>query len=340
MTAILNASDPADEVLTIVSAGLGQDSSAIVYRMGEPAFRARWAPGRIIVVFAATGDEHDDTDAYVPELAAFCAEHDMRFEHLTLDRGYHPKSWRTGLAGVQQKNCTIGTVGFVQSCTDNLKIVPIYNFVAEYCAETYGGTAYGKKSLYAYRALHGKLRVLIGFAAGEESRIAKAADFTCKRCDGYGTMLFSVCSKCRGRGQEKPRRLYMEECIEKVYPLAEIGWNRQNCQDYILSIHKPLPPPSLCFRCMWKDEDEILWSWMVYPERFAEWEADEAAKLAKFAYLPPDKNYGVKGAGTTLKAIRETRLAYYYDKGWTWDPILAHLSHYRMSHGHCVKSMY
>ena len=321
---------------------MGQDSNTILARIGnEPPFRERWAPGKVLALFADTGDEHPETDAYVPVMAKFCAEHDIQFEHLTLDRGYHSPSGSLGLVGKQRKDVAIGSVGFAQSCTSEFKITPIYNYLAEYCARVYGGTAYAKRSLYAYRARHGKLRVIIGFAAGEESRIAKAKDSTCKRCDGFGNRLFSAeCRACNGTGVAKPRLLWMQDCVERVCPLAEIGWDRQACQDYFASINLPLPPPSLCFRCMWKSPDELLWSALVYPVRFEEWCVDEAKKLAKYAHLPASLNYGVKGANTTLRAIVNDRYAFYAAKGWTRDRIIAHVAHDRMSHGHCVKSRY
>ena len=368
--------------LLVVSVGGGQDSTAIVYRLGlDAAFRRKYAgDARILCVMSATGDEHDDTDAHVPVLRAFCESYDMEFVHLTFDMGFHSASWSTGLRGFYEAKNAIGSAAYPKTCSENLKIAPIYRYLARYIAVNIFGDealAFRKTSLYLYEAAYGPLNVAIGIALGEESRVAKAGAQPCVVCDGTGEniddtamdglfrTLAAICRVCKGSGVKPPRHKWMEDCVERVYPLIPERMDRAACQAYIESdavadalanvivngvpanaISNGAPAkvsPSNCYMCPFKSAIEILWSWMVDPERFAVWVAIEQRKLDANTHMNAvpnpktgkleNKNYGVFKLKTLPMILDEAKHEY---AGWSFERI----ADYRHSHGHCVASVY
>jgi hypothetical protein len=47
-------------MITILSFGAGQDSTAILYRIVlDPEFRKAYVKGKLVVIMSDTGDEHD-----------------------------------------------------------------------------------------------------------------------------------------------------------------------------------------------------------------------------------------------------------------------------------------
>lgn len=54
----------------------------------------------------------------------------------------------------------------------------------------------------------------------------------------------------------------------KRYPLAELCLTKQDCKEVILSDGKPLPPPSSCFMCPNKSNEEWRMIRDFYPESF------------------------------------------------------------------------
>lgn len=310
-------------MMTIVSVGGGQDSTAILYKIGnDPAFRAKYAPGKVIAVMADTGDEHDETVAHTDTLAAFCASHDIEWQYLTVNRGYHSGPWANGLGEFYRTKSAIGSQAFPKTCTDNLKIQPIYRYLAERLSiELAGDTrlADRKQSLYLYKARYGTLKVIVGIAKGEESRVAKA--------DESG---------------KKPRSKWFAECVERIYPLIDEGMDRAACQAYIASVGAAVPPPSNCFMCPFKSPIEILWTAKHDRARFDVWVALEARKLAANAHLNAvpnakgkivNQNYGVYKTKTLPDVLAAARIQFAHMTD-------ADLNDYRMSHGHCVKSAY
>lgn len=142
--------------------------------------------------------------------------------------------------------------------------------------------AHGRKEgLYEYVRLTGqKIRVLIGFTAGEADR----------RIDPT---------------ERVPP--WMSRCVERVYPLYELGMTREDCQEYIRSLGHPVPIPSLCRFCPWKTPFDLH-----YQRRFARPDYDrfvelEANKLRKWeGHLPPDKNHGVFPGKTLPQVLDES----------------------------------
>jgi hypothetical protein len=164
-------------------------------------------------------------------------------------------------------------------------------------------------AIVCFEANHGKIDMLIGIAKGEETRIDQSG-------------------KANNLGH------WFKRTIRRRYPLVDIGWDRQECQDRIKKYDvMPVPQPSNCMLCPWMSEIELLWLFRFYPDDYHEWVVLEAAKLKKFAAKGP-KNVGVFGDQRTLPEVLEIAIEKYGD--WT----NARLSEYKMSHGHCVMSKY
>lgn len=298
----MNATPTAQPELTVLSFGGGQDSTAILHRLVlDLEFRRRYAPGRLLVVMSDTGDEHPDTVEHVGAMRRMCQNVGIEFEYLTTDRGYHRGCWSEGLARTYERLGAIGSVAYPKTCSANLKVYPIWRFLEEWIAARYGIENRGKKfAVKEFVRRHGKVRVLLGIAAGEE-----------KRC---------------GRDREPWAQL----CVQKVYPLIDLGWDRAACQRYVASIGQAVPPPSNCLMCPFKSKQEVLWTYRRHPERWEQWVSLEAAKVRKHEALgaDPRKNYGVKGV-RLLPAVLE---AAQREFGHLSDE---ELDAHRMSHGHC-----
>lgn len=148
-------------------------------------------------------------------------------------------------------------------------------------AKDYGVESGRKKGFYEYTALTGrKLRMMIGLSSGEVGRRLK---------------------------KQKDVPLWMGRTVERVYPLVEMGWDGKRCQEYILGSGFPLPVPSLCRRCPYKGELDVLRMSRDDPEGFTEWVELERNKLdahsERFPHLPEERNHGVFGANTTLPDV-------------------------------------
>ena len=292
--------------LTVLSFGGGQDSSTLLYlyAFDHPGFRARYAPKRFLVVMADTGDEHPETYVHVRATAAFCQERGIAFQHITLDLGYHPRLWAQGLRAFYRAKQTVGAKAFRKWCTDNLKLVPIYRFLEDWIGREYRVATGNKQGLYNFVRRHGRIRMLLGMAAGEERRVAS------------------------GEGDTP----WMRDCIERVYPLIDLRMDRARCQEYIRSVGMPVPVPSNCMLCPYRSEIELLWLSRSHPDAYTEWVDLEAAKLARFAHKG-ERNLGVFGTRRLPEVLRDATSKY----GHLSD---AELEEHRMSHGHCVASKY
>ncbi|HYE69216.1 MAG TPA: hypothetical protein VEA58_11435 [Anaerovoracaceae bacterium] len=287
---------------------------------------------------ADTGDEHDRTYEHVKFVEQFCKSHSIDFYFITSDMGFHPKSW-PDLISWMKRNSGIMSKVYPKTCTDNLKIKPIYNFLDAYIGQFYypeivkeefpqhwvepqdrsGSLPFSKYNILSIPARlsckrfikqfakdHGRIRVIIGIAKGEETRL----------------------------GSHFPHK-WMADSLERVYPLVEIGVDRQACQDSIKAFGLPLPPPSNCKRCPFMDKIELLWMYRFDRKAFDEWVIMEQRKVDKSALMGVgvDRNFGVNGKKLLPKVIEEAVALY----GHMTDD---ELQEYKMSHGHCVKSRY
>ena len=304
--------------LTILSFGGGQDSTAILYKIiYDPAFRAKYVKGKLIVIMAETGNEHRLTYEHVKEIQQLCKEHNIEFYHLNYD--YTPKSWNKGLIPFYRAGNRIGSKAFPKTCTDNLKIKPIYNFLEHYLHTTYDTKKFGrKKAMREFTKQHGRINVLIGIAHGEEKRSST--------------------------NEESPLA-WMRDCINKIYPLIPEGMDRQACQDYIESVGHTIPIPSACVLCPFMNEQELLYLYRFDRRSFDEWVILEQNKIEANAYEGDiTKTWSVKKGSVVdnlgvwgLKLLPEKIIEVIKKHGHMTD---AELIEYRMSHGHCVKSKY
>lgn len=295
-------------MLTVLSYGAGQDSWAILVKLAKNLeFRKRYAPGALVVVCADTGNEHAETYEHIEYTKTFCAKYGIEFYHLTADQGYHTETWIT-LEHFYASHNAIGSKAFPKTCTDNVKVQPIYRWLNEWINERFfpgQDLAKRKQALYAFAEKYGKVKVLIGIAKGEERRIANATTGT----------------------------KWMDENIERVYPLVEVGLDRLGCQETVRAYGEPVPPPSNCVMCPFKDEIEVLWTARNYPAEFARWVELEANKLAANAHKGPKDNHAVFRHRTLPQVLADAEIKYA-----DWTP--AQIDDYRFSHGHCVASAY
>jgi 3'-phosphoadenosine 5'-phosphosulfate sulfotransferase (PAPS reductase)/FAD synthetase len=293
----------------VLSDGAGQDSWTILLKLAfDPAFRQAYAPGDLVVVHSDTGNEHPETYEHVKRVEAFCQEQGIEYHNLTADKGFHRGNWVSLQSFYEAKNA-IGSKAYPKTCTDNLKIQPIYRWLNKWVQARYfpgrEELLDRKLALYEFQARHGKISVLIGIAADEAAkRVGKRPDAA------------------------KWQRVN----ILKAYPLVDIGYDRQMCQDYIKSVGQPLPPPSNCIFCPFKSDIEILWTYLALPAEFAHWVRLEANKIAANAGRTAN-NLGVCGKKLLPQVLAEAQVKYAH-------MTFAEINDYRMSHGHCVASAY
>jgi len=310
-----------DKSVVILSFGGGQDSTALLhlYRK-DKAFRDKYVgPASFAAVYAATGDEFDLTDRHVENVQKMCDAEGIPFYHLTPDKGYHHAksqdliSWYRGT-----DSC--GSKAYPKSCTDKLKIVPIYNFLEQWICHTWAPMhgdskvteAYGRKhGLKVYARRHGRIVVMLGIAAGEEKRATGKA------------------------AKARVQPVWQRDAIDKVYPLIDLGLDRAGCQKLIASYGEPVPFPSNCKRCPFLNDIELLFLARHYPEALEEWIDIEAKKLLRDEArgTDPTKRYGVFVKTLLPEKLKEVEAKFgHMTNQELWD--------YRNSHGHCVMSSY
>lgn len=320
---------------TVLSFGAGQESTVLLYLLARDAsFRRRWAPGRLLVLGCDTGDEHPETYEHVKWCAQFCEVHGIEFLWLTAHPerfnapwavgGFQSTAWAT-LTTQYKRNSAIGSRQYARTCTDNLKIGPFYRGLAWYVSgrATEKGAPVIPNRALAFgawsRNLFGKIRVIIGFAKGEERRAEKTTA-TLQRA-GKGAL-------------PKWRR----ETFELVFPLIFdplTNWDREESQRYMRLQELPVPVPSNCMRCHFRGPVELLWLARNHPGKFEEWVQMEEDKLAKYRErgLADDKNQGVYGKRTLRQELAEAEKKHGH-------MTLEELETYRNSHGHCVSNAF
>lgn len=291
--------------LTVLSYGAGQDSTALLYLyVHDDKFREKYAPNDFLVLLAETGDEHDPTNEYVEEVKQYCIELGIPFVHITPDMGFHSKAWLS-LSHFYDTHKTVGSKAFPKSCTHQLKLVPIYNYLALYLATKYAVIWDNKKGYYDFARRYGKIRMLIGIAKGEDNRVADAS--------------------------EDPDK-WKRENVEIVYPLRDLGLDRAGCQRLIRSYGYKVPFPSNCRRCPFMSLQELVWMYRFIPDVYHDWVRQERAKLENNQHKGKD-NLGVWG-----KRLLPEMLKIALKKYGHWSD--EELQEYKMSHGHCVASRY
>lgn len=225
--------------LTILSMGLGQDSTAIAILLATgklDKYRSKDTAKDVKIVFSDTGMEWPETYAWREEFGEWLKGWGL--EILTLEKGTSCNplppldEWYTSLCGIPTRSR--------RSCTDRHKIGPIRKWIESEATSTYG--CGNRKWLKSGHSPH---RVLIGIA-GEEAQRASKSDV--KYADNY-------------------------------FPLLELGLSRMDCQKVIKEAgFKTLPIKSGCVCCpfapdgwYWalKEKYGNLWARTVEMERIA-----------------------------------------------------------------------
>lgn len=336
--------------LTIVSCGIGQDSMTIIAKIVfDKEFKRKYAPRDLLIIFANTNSEHPFTYEYRDRvLIPFCKKHRLKFISIESSMGYHPKNWQSLEHQWSTGTPSIGSLAFgrFSNCTHNLKLTPQYNFIEDYLADKYHIEIGKRKKNYKnFAERYTRIRWIIGISKLEESR------------------LFNV---------EKETKKWFKNSIDVVYPLIDIGFSRQDCQDYLKSVNVEIPFPSSCLFCQYSSVGiELLFLYHTYTKDFYRWVEYEQKKLDAYAgktkevieyddayedaitgeyiyinprkVIKPIKNVGVVGkihtkgpkkgqAVTLLDALDEAKQKY---PNITLDEINA----YKFSHGH-IGSVY
>lgn len=312
--------------LTVLSFGGGQDSSALLeLYLDDPDFRRRYAPNDFLVVMSDTGDEFEETYRHVADVQERCATAGVEFVFLTADMGYHSKSWLS-LRHFYRTHGAIGSKAYPKTCTDRLKIEPLYRFLEQWVSERYGLLCGRKRGLVDFASRYGRIHMMIGIAKGEERRVSPP--------------------------ENNPKKWYRSS-ITPVYPLIDLGMDRAACQT-LLHDKGMHVIPSNCMACPFLSLEELEYLRRFCPEQLQDWVELEAAKLDKHrdksAVIVTDaegqpkinkagetvtknKNYGVFGVKALPLKIKEAKEAF---SAWSDEAI----ADYRYSHGHCVMSAY
>lgn len=316
---LFNNSDFTDHepYLTVVSNGNGQDSAAIIHKLVyDKDFRKKYAPNELLILFADTHEEHPYTYDYSKRvITPLCKKHNINYVHITNDMGFHGQTWLSLSHQWANNRPTIGSVAYPKTCTHNLKLAPQYRYVEKYLTDKFK-VSFGRKEGYKqFARLYGKIRWIIGIAKGEESRVNNV----------------------------EIKEKWKNTSIETIYPLIEIGYTRQGCQNYLKSINVEIPFPSNCMKCPFGiGAFELLWLKKSYPEKFEEWATEEQRKLEEHKNYK--RNLGVSGklhkdGDNKGNAITLIDLAKQYEKKYP-DITLDQLNEFKFSHGHCVTSKY
>jgi len=310
---------PKDSRLTVLSMGLGQDSTALLeLYLADSAFRTKYAPNDFLVINSDTGDEFPETYEHRERLKSRCRAANVEFCVITPDLGFHSPKWKTLRDYYREHRC-IGSKAFPKSCTHRLKLDPIYAFLEQWLSDRYGVQCGRKRGLREFAATYGKINMLLGIAKGEEKRVADPS---------------------------KNSKKWFRESIQPIYPLIDLEMDRHACQRYIASQKQIVPPPSNCMCCPFLSLEELEFQRRFYPVQLADWVDLEAAKLDKhrekektMVTLPSgktkivNKNYGVFGTKPLTIMIQEAANKF---SEWPDERIQEH----RFSHGHCVATAY
>lgn len=222
-----------------------------------------------------------------------------------LDYAHTPNGWKGGLIKFYERTKTVGSKAFPKTCTDKLKIQPIYNFLEGYVHKKYKLSKVGRKrALKEFAEKHGKIDVLIGIAKGEEKRVAS----------------------------DKTGPVWMQKSVHKVYPLVDLGWDRKACQDYLSRNGFSIPIPSNCILCPFMSKQELLYLYHKYPDWYRKWVQLEADKIEANSHMG-DKNLGVWGKKLLPEILEEAKSEFKH-------MAMPELLEYKMSHGHCTMSKY
>lgn len=272
--------------LTVISNGLGQDSSAVIYKLGLDArFRRRVAPGDVLAVHSDTGDEYPEVYQHRDRIATWCAGRGIPFVSLSPDSEWFSPSNRGGVVEKSRRYGTVPSVHHVRSCTPSFKTDPFYRFLAAHLRDEYavGGSSI-PATLSRFASRFGRVRILVGFTADEAGRVERTL-------------------------KDHGRSAWMRDFLEMCFPLVELGWDRSACQEFIRRSGFEVPFASACATCFYQGDLRLAFLDRFYPDRAEDWARREEMKLAKFVHLGA-RNKGVFRKGTVRENLARARAAY------------------------------
>lgn len=317
--------------LAILSHGMGQDSTTITYKLLTDAdFRAKALNGKaLVIVFSDTGNERSDVYGHAWKIKDLCQSRGIKFIHLAgtstvemhteagrdcshIELGFHTAAWDSLTVMYNRNHCL--AIRNNKSCTDNLKIKPIYRWLNTFCADLLGvekERSHGKRDLVEFAEKTGSIDMMIGFAVGEESRMKKAS---------------------------KPGKQAWWKAINKTFPLiTELGFDRSACIDFMDSTDWGACGPSMCKFCPNITKQTLVLMWLENRSDFIAWVRHERNKLNKWAPIQEAKG---EANGTALgrkgTLVEELRSALEEFKDWS----LEDLKEYDFRNGHCISNGY
>ncbi len=293
--------------LTYLLFGGGQDSTYILLKIiNDPEFRAKHVKGRLLVAMSNTGNEHEHTYKHIEYIQKLCFDNGIEFMFINNSDGYHGKTWPS-LLDQYRNNNSIGSAAFRQTCTDNLKVKPTDRFLEDWIIRNYGYSEFKRKrAIYEFVKDHGRIRLILGFAAGEEKRTSNGNKFD------------AVWKKIN---------------VDRYYPLIVDGIDRAQCIEYNEKMVEHLVFPSNCMNCLYLSEAELVWLYRFFPKNFLEWSELEASKIRFYDEKGIVNNYGVFGNKNLFQKLEVALTKYGH---WSDDQ----LNEYKYSHGHCIKTKY
>jgi len=241
---------PKKQQLTVLSFGGGQDSTAILYEIiYNPQFKQRYVKGDLLVIFADTGNEHEETYAHVAKVMKLCRDNDIDFQFLT-PKEWASESWSGGIISKFETLKSLPMLKGPKSCTVSLKLHPIYKFINRYIYQNYNTEKESQMSaIKEFAEKNGKIRMIIGIAKGEEKRITDPA---------------------------KAEQKYISEGFIYEYPLIDMGIDRAAAQKIIKQYGHEVPIPSNCMICPYMNKAELLWLY-----KFKRYMYDKAVEMEK-----------------------------------------------------------
>ncbi|MFG1594183.1 hypothetical protein [Halobacteriovorax sp. CON-3] len=265
--------------LAVVSHGGGQDSTYESLRIfNSDIYRNKnYRDKNLVFVFSDTGNEKHKTYQNVSRQHKMATDRGYEFHVLSEHSGYHTESWKT-LLHQMFKNSTLPMPG-QKSCTDNLKVKPIYRFLNAYCRSKITGAKLefnkeedtGKPWIQKYVELSGeKIEVFIGFSKGEEIRAHK-------------TLMYQ---------SSKGAFNWMRDCIDFKFNLIEDDITREDCIEYFDRSGYGEVVPSNCEICPYQSQAEIAYAYRTNMSSI-----DLIAELEKKKWEKDISIYGTKKNG-------------------------------------------
>jgi hypothetical protein len=245
---------------TILSYGMGVESTAILVRWLEDASVRPCPLHELIAITAQTGDEYEDTRRDIEaHVLPMLRRHNIRYVQVAR-RGHSqtdgivilsdtPQPQRLFLEGGYKLSDELRAAGTVPQfggehiCSLKFKAWVIEQWMADHLAEparhAFGYNAAETKRVAKSEAAQAK-RIAFGFNAEERKRIDRAASY------------------------DSPLR-------QSFYPLVEWGWTRQDCIDYLRRELGLTWRKSACVQCPFNSlTDDALARHREHPEQVAD----------------------------------------------------------------------